>query len=316
MWDPVVTRQITPRLGMDRARELFAAAQDGWSAPAGPTAVEVEDVAVLSADCPPVESRIFRPKAGDDPLPVVLYAHGPGWGIGSCETHDRLLRDLAVAAGAAVVAVEFTRPPEARHPVQIEQCLATLAWVAVTAGSRRLDPRRVALAGDSCGANLAIATGLRSGQTDGLEISAQALVCPACDAACDTRSQREFARGPGVTRQAMRWLWEQYAPDPDVRAEITVSPLRATLAQLSRSPPTLVITAERDALRDEGEAYAARLLAAGVPVTVMRFQGVPGDFVVLEALRDSPPARLAVQTAGAFLYGALHRASREREAEV
>jgi len=304
----LVTGRITPRLGLERARELLDVAQADaprWS----PRAVQVEDVAVPDGGREPVLVRIFRPAGREGPLPIVLYAHGPGWVLGSALTHDRLLRELAASALAAVVLVQYTRAPEARYPTQITQCRAVLEWAARDSERRGLDHTRIALAGDSAGANLALAAGLLARTGDGPDVCAQLLFCPVCDAACDTPSYRRYARGPGFGRQTMRWFWAQYAPDVAARAQVTCSPLRASPLQLTGTPPTLLLTAEQDVLRDEGEAYAAKLAAAGVPVTAIRYQGVPGDFVVLEALRDRPPAREALRQAGAFLSAALRSAS-------
>jgi acetyl esterase len=144
---------------------------------------------------------------------------------------------------------------------------------------------------------------------NGPEICAQVVFCPVCDAACDTGSYRRFARGPGLGCRAMRWFWEQYAPEVTARAQVTCSPLRASRAQLAGSPATLLLTAEHDVLRDEGEAFAAKLADAGVAVSAVRYQGVPGDFVMLEALRETAPAREAVRQAGAFLSDAFSSAS-------
>jgi acetyl esterase len=171
-----------------------------------------------------------------------------------------------------------------------------------------LDGSRIAVAGDSVGGNMTAALTLLSKQRGGPRLAAQVLFYPVTDAAFDTPSYDQFAEGYFLTRQGMRWFWDQYTTDPQQRAESTVSPLRAPAEQLAGLPPALVITAEADVLRDEGEAYAARLREAGVPVTAVRYQGIIHDFVMLNALRGTHAAQAAISQAGGFLRDALHPA--------
>jgi len=248
-----------------------------------------------------VRVRVVRPRGSTGVLPVVIYVHGAGWVFGDAHTHDRLVRDLAVGAGAAVVFPEYDRSPEVRYPHAIEQVWATAQWVVAEGASKNLDASRVAVAGDSVGGNMSAALTLLAKERGGLELAAQVLFYPVTDAAFDTESYHRFAEGYFLSRDGMKWFWDQYTTSDHDRAQITASPLRATLDQLRGLPRALVITAEADVLRDEGEAYAAKLREAGVPTTAVRYQGIVHDFVMVNALHDTQAAQAAVAQAVAFL---------------
>ncbi|MFD8294546.1 alpha/beta hydrolase, partial [Streptomyces lavendulae] len=235
----------------------------------------------------------------------ILYIHGAGWVFGDARTHDRLVRELAVGAHAAVVFPEYDRSPEARYPVAIEQNYAVARWITAQGAAHDLDPARIAVAGDSVGGNMSAALTLMAKERGDVRLLAQVLFYPVTDARFDTASYEDFAEGYFLRRDAMRWFWDQYTTDEAERAQVTASPLRATTEQLTGLPPALVITAEADVLRDEGEAYAARLREAGVPVTAMRALGTIHDFVMLDALRDTHAARLALRLATDTLREAL-----------
>jgi acetyl esterase len=253
-----------------------------------------------------VRVRIVRPEGANGPLPVIIYIHGAGWVFGNAHTHDRLVRELAVGAEAAVVFPEYDLSPEARNPVALEQTFATAHWVAKHGTESGLDGSRIAVAGDSVGGNLAAALTLLAKQRGGINLLQQVLFYPVTDANFDTESYRLFKTGYFLRRDAMQWFWDQYTTDAEERAQITASPLRATTEQLAGLPPALVITAEADVLRDEGEAYAAKLRAAAVPVTQIRFGGTIHDFVMLDALRDTNAARAAIKIAQDTLRRVLH----------
>jgi acetyl esterase len=225
--------------------------------------------------------------------------------FGNAHTHDRLVRELAVGTGAAVVFPEYALSPEARYPVAIEQNYAVARWIVTDGAAKGLDSTRLAVAGDSVGGNMAAALTLLAKQRGDLALLAQVLFYPVTDASFDTGSYHQFAEGYFLRRDGMQWFWDQYTTDPDQRAEITASPLRATLEQLRDLPPALVITGEADVLRDEGEAYANKLRQAGVPVTAVRFQGIIHDFVMLNALANTHAARAAIAQAVATLRTAL-----------
>jgi acetyl esterase/lipase len=268
---------------------------------------EVDDV-WITVDGGPTGSvpvRVVKPAGAQGPLPVVLYVHGAGWVFGDAHTHDRLVRDLAIGADAAVVFPEYDRSPEARYPVALEQAYAVAQWVTKSGADQGLDGSRLAVAGDSVGGNMSAALTLLAKERGDVTFRQQVLFYPVTDAAMDTASYREFATGYFLTLEGMRWFWDQYTTDPLERELVTVSPLRATEEQLAGLPPALVITADADVLRDEGEAYAAKLRRAGVAVTSARYGGVIHDFVMLNALHDTHAARAAVAQAASTLRTAL-----------
>jgi acetyl esterase len=228
---------------------------------------------------------------------VIVYLHGAGWVFGNHHTHDRLIRELAVGAQAAVVFPNYSLSPEAKYPTAIQECYAVAAWVAEHGQERGLDGSRIAIAGDGVGGNMSAAVTLLAKQRGGPAFRQQVLFYPVTDATFDTESYHQFATGYYLRRDGMQWYWDQYTTDPAQRAEPTASPLRASLEQLAGLPAALVITAEADVLRDEGEAYADKLREAGVPVTADRFHATIHDFVMLNALADTNAARGAITLA-------------------
>ncbi|MGY6656755.1 alpha/beta hydrolase [Amycolatopsis sp. TRM77291] len=267
--------------------------------------VELPAADVESTHVDGVEVRIVRPQGVTGPLPVIVYIHGAGWVFGNFHTHERLVRELAVGAGAAVVFPEYDRSPEARYPVAIEQNYAVAKWVAEHGAENGLDGTKIAIAGDSVGGNMTAALTLLAKQRGDVTFRQQVLFYPVTDANFDTESYRRFAEGYFLALDGMKWFWGQYTTDPAQRAEITASPLRASLDELAGLPPALVITAEADVLRDEGEAYAAKLRQAGVPVTAVRYQGIVHDFVMLNTLRGTHAAEAAISQAIGVLRTAL-----------
>jgi acetyl esterase/lipase len=253
-----------------------------------------------------VTVRILRPVGADHPLPVVLFLHGLGWMLTDASAHSRLLTDLALGADAAVVVPEYDRPPEARYPTAVEQVYAAARWITEHGRDCRLDGDRIAVVGASAGANLAAALTLLVKERGGVGLVHQVLVCPVTDAGMDTPSYRDFGDGFFLGREAMRHFWQQYAPDPSDRLKITASPLRATDDELAGLPSALVVTAEADVLRDEGETYAARLRQAGVSVTSMRYNGTVHGFILFDALRGSDASKAARTQAMDTLHVALH----------
>lgn len=243
---------------------------------------------------------LFRPTGVSRP-PTMLYVHGGRWMLGDAQTHAWLVSELVREAGVAAVVPEYSRTPESRYPIALEECYALLTWTAGQADSLGLDTERLAVAGDCAGATLAAALTLLARARGGPRLRAQLLYYPLTDARCDSPSQRRFATGYQLTRDAVRSYWREYAVDPRQRDEPTVAPLRASTAELAGLPPALIVTAEADVARDEAEAYAVRLRQAGVAATAARFQGTVHDFVSLTALRNSPPTLAAVRLGGRFL---------------
>jgi acetyl esterase len=289
-------------LPVDEGRRVVDAAQNGvFPEPAATTA----DLAVPGGPTGEVSITIYRSAGEVGILPVILYTHGAGWVFGGLHTHDRLVRELTSRAEAATVFVSYSLSPEARYPTAIEQIYAVLTWIAEHGSEHDLDPNRIAVAGDSVGGNMTAAVTLMAKQRTGPRIAGQLLYYPVTDAAFDTPSYHQFATGYSLRRDAMQWFWDQYTTDPARRAEITASPLRATAEHLAGLPRALVVVGEADVLRDEGEAYAAHLRAAGVPVTSVRYLGTIHDFVMLHALRDTHAARAATAQGGEFLRAVL-----------
>ncbi|MEU5084933.1 MULTISPECIES: alpha/beta hydrolase [Streptomyces] len=281
------------------------AVDDVQSGPVEKPEVDEEWVTVAVPSGGSVKTRVVRPAGVRGKLPVILYIHGAGWVFGNAHTHDRLVRELAVGTGAAVVFPEYDLSPEHRYPVAVEQNWAVARWVVTDGADKGLDATRMAVAGDSVGGNMSAALTLMAKERGGVPLRQQVLFYPVTDASFDTASYHQFAEGYFLRRDGMKWFWDQYTTDEGERAQITASPLRATTAQLTGLPPALVITAEADVLRDEGEAYANKLRAAGVPVTAVRYQGIIHDFVMLNALRDTYAARSAIALAVDTLRAAL-----------
>ncbi|MGX1487952.1 alpha/beta hydrolase [Streptomyces tendae] len=268
--------------------------------------VDEEWITVSGGPTGSVRARIVKPAGADGTLPVILYIHGAGWVFGNAHTHDRLVRELSVGAGAAVVFPEYDLSPEARYPVAIEQNYAVAQWVVTQGATKGLDGTRLAVAGDSVGGNMTAALTLMAKERGDVPLVQQVLFYPVTDASFDTSSYHQFAEGYFLRRDGMQWFWDQYTTDEAERSQITASPLRATTEQLTGLPPALVITGEADVLRDEGEAYANKLREAGVPVAAVRYQGIIHDFVMLNALRETHAADAAINQAVAVLHAALH----------
>ncbi|MFY1688466.1 alpha/beta hydrolase [Plantactinospora sp. WMMB782] len=250
--------------------------------------------------------EMMRPRGIGGMLPAVLYIHGAGWVFGDSLTHDRLIRELAVQANAAIVFPEYSRSPEARFPIAVEECYAVAQWLLDQGDDYGLDPTRLAIAGDSSGGNLATVVTMLAAQRDGPRFARQVLLYPVTDADFDTASYREFGTGYYLGREQMMWFWDQYLPDRAERTDPTASPLRARPEQLRNMPPTLVTTNEADVLRDEGEAYAAKLRQAGVPVTQVRYQGTVHDVAMLDTLAATQAAQAVTAQAATTLARALH----------
>jgi acetyl esterase/lipase len=270
-------------------------------------AVEIEDVTVPGGPHGQIAVRLIKPAGTAGILPVILYLHGAGWVLGSPQTHDLLVRNLAVGAKAAVVFPHYRRAPEAQYPSQIEEAYATATWIVDHGREYDLDGGHLAIAGDSCGGNLTIAVTLMAKDRGGPSFAAQLLYYPVTDAGLDTGSYHQFAEGYFLTRPGMAWFWDQYLPDESRRSENLASPLRASTDELAGLPPAMVINGEADPLRDEGEAYAAKLRAAGVLVTAMRYEGIIHDFVMLHPLAGTQAAKAATAQGAGYLHQALHR---------
>ena len=288
-------------LGPAGARKVL---DDLQAAPIAKLAIDEEWVTV-PAKVGDVRVRIVKPAGAAGELPVVVYMHGGGWILGNAHTHDRLVRELAVGAGAAVAFVEYTPSPEAQYPVAIEQGYAAAQWITTKGASIGLDAARMAVAGESVGGNMTAALALMAKERRDVTFVQQSMYYPVTDAAMNTASYDQFAVGYYLSRKAMEWFWDAYTTDPAQRAMITASPNQATIEQVVGLPPTLLLVDEADVFRDEGEAYAAKLREAGVSITTVRYDGVVHDFMLLNSLSETRATRAAIAQATAHLRAAL-----------
>ena len=256
---------------------------------------------VIDVDGRDVPLYIVTPAHATVALPVFMFFHGGGWIQGSYATHQRLVRDLVVLSGAACVFVDYSRSPEVRFPIAIEQAYSATCWVASRGDMLGLDASRISVVGDSAGGNMATVVCMMAKARGGPKISSQLLLYPVTDARFDTVSYQEWANGYFLTRGMMEWFWNNYLDSRDQRRLHLVSPLQATREQLSGLPPALIQTAEFDVLRDEAEAYARAL--AGVEVSCVRYNGLIHGFAQMNVLAKVPAVRAAVrQAAGELRY--------------
>ncbi len=246
--------------------------------------------------------EIVRPLGIKDVLPVVFYIHGGGWVMGNEKTHERLIHALAADAKTAVVFPIYENAPENGYPRMPEELFAVLRHFAAAGGQYDLDARRLVLAGDSVGGNMAMALALKAKENKfSPVIRFMLLLYPVATASFESRSYTDYADGPWLTKKAMEWFWNNYTTDAAARNTVYVSPLKASIEELRGLPPTLVVTAENDVLRDEGEDLARRLDAAGVETASVRFNGTVHDFMMLDALADTAPSKAALMLVSASL---------------
>lgn len=259
----------------------------------------------ISQDGRTVKLYIMTPQHGSENPGVLLFIHGGVWIVGNFQNHQRLVRDLVVGSGQVGVFVEYTPLPEAKFPTQLEESYAALKWVSTHGSEIGADGSRIAVAGNSVGGNMTAALALMAKDRNGPKISYQVLLIPATDASVDTKSYHEFGTERFLARAFMKYGWDLYVPDEKTRDNPYVSPLRASNEELQGLPPALVITAENDPLRDEGEAYAHKLMDAGVPVAATRYDGMIHDFVLLNAIHNTAEVQAALQQASGAIRGAL-----------
>jgi acetyl esterase len=284
------------------ARAVLTGAQS--SVKVDVSGVDVTEKAI-TVDGSSVNLHIVRPSGVKGALPAFMFFHGGGWVLGDFPTHQRFVRDLVVNSGAVAVFVNYTPSPEAQYPVAINQAYAATKWVAENGSEIEVDGKRLAVVGNSAGGNITAAVTLMAKDKKGPEIKLQVLFWPVTDANFDTGSYHEFAEQRFLTRNMMIWFWDNYTKKPDERAQIYASPNRASTEQLKGLPPALVQTAENDVLRDEGESYARKLNEAGVPVTLVRYQGMIHDYGLLNALATLPAVQSALLSAAVELKKAL-----------
>ena len=270
---------------------------------------DIEEKVLPGGPTGEVSVRIYRPKGVKGLLPVVMYFHGGGWILGSKNTHDRLLRDLVNGTGAAFVFVNYTPSPEAQFPVPNEQAYAATKYIAEHGRELGLDSNRLAVAGDSAGGSMTAVVAQLAKERKGPAIRYQVLLYPVTDGSLSQKTYEEFGDGLWLTKAAITWMWDAYTPNKEDRKKAAASPLVATMEQLKGLPSSLVVVDENDVLREEGEAYARKLIQAGVEVTAVRMLATVHDFAMLNALADTPATKAAVQLASQKLSEALGSAS-------
>lgn len=256
---------------------------------------DIVDTFINVEDIGEVDVRFVRPKGTNDKiLPMILYLHGGGWILGDKESHDMLVRKLANCTNSVVVYVNYSHSPESVFPVAINEAYGVLEYLAKNAKDYNIDSRKIVVAGDSAGGNMAIAVCLKSKIENGPKISCQVLLYPVIDPKMNTNSYSEFKNGPWLSKKAMEWFWDAYVPNKNLRNDRYISPLNAENSILKGLPQTLIIVAENDVLRDEGELFAQKLDEAGVEVTSVRINNTHHDFLMLNALQKTNPARAAL----------------------
>ena len=282
------------------ARQVLVGAQKGAKLPAADVSEKT-----ITVDGKSIVLNIVRPAGVKGVLPAFIFVHGGGWILGDFPTHERFVRDLVAESGAVAVFVNYTPSPEARYPVAINEIYAATKWVADNGAQINVDGKRLAIAGNSVGGNMATVVALMAKAKGTPALRSQVLFWPVTNANFENASYDEYANGHFLTKGMMKWFWDAYTTDAKQRQEIYTSPLLATPEQLKGLPPTLIQTAEKDVLRDEGEAYARKLDAAGVTVVTTRYNGMIHDFGLLNVLADLPTTRAA-----------LHQASEELKARL
>jgi len=282
------------------ARNVLIGAQKG--AKLAPADVSEK---IIMVDGKPLNLTIVRPAGAKGVLPAFMFFHGGGWILGDYATHERFVRDLVADSGAVAVFVNYSPSPESRYPAAINEAYAATKWVAENGAQIQVDGTRLAVAGNSVGGNMAAVVALKAKANGGPKLRAQVLFWPVTNANFEDASYDEFANDHFLTKGMMKWFWDAYTTNPIQRQEIYASPLLATPDQLKDLPPALVQTAEKDVLRDEGEAYARKLDGAGVTVVATRYNGMIHDFGLLNVLSGIPTTRAA-----------LHQASEELRARL
>ncbi|MBO0470297.1 alpha/beta hydrolase [Enterococcus sp. DIV0242_7C1] len=278
------------QLPVNDARDLLEEVQ---SSPVEKLEADINDQQWDLGDHGTINVRTVKPKEATGKLPVILYVHGAGWVLGSAHTHDKLVRELAVRTNSIVFVPEYDRSPEAKYPVAIEQCYATLLKLVDDANDE-YDTSRLTIAGDSVGGNMATVLTMLAKDRKGPKISQQLLYYPVTNHSFDSGSYNQFAENYFLAKDGMKWFWDNYLPEGQDATIKTISPLQATKEDLEGLPAAMILNGEADVLRDEGEEYARHLREAGVDVTQIRFQGMIHDFVMVNSMDQSNATRAAM----------------------
>ena len=294
------------KLSPVEARNYLLTIQENYNSALPKIPVQIQDKKIELNNANTVEIRIVRPENTDEILPAILYIHGGGWIMGDKNTHDTLVRKLCVCTNTTIVFPSYSLSPEEQYPTALNQIYSTLQYIQENAAELKINPDKIAISGDSAGGNMAAAVCIMAKKEKTPLPVIQALFYPVTNADMDTKSYELFKDGPWLTKKAMEWFWDAYAPDKKERESIFISPLKAALEDLQGLPPALIITDENDVLRDEGEAYARKLEQANVKVISVRINGTIHDFMMLNALADTEPAKGAFTLACNVLKNILH----------
>lgn len=262
---------------------------------------DIEDISIPSVQNGEIHLRIVRPKDNKSTLPPIMYFHGGGWILGDENTHDRLIREIANGVNAAVIFLKFTPSPEAKYPKAIDEAYEATKYIYENAKALNIDASKLVVMGDSVGGNMATVVSILAKERGGPKINYQVLFYPVTAANFENESYNKFSNGYWLSKEAMKWFWDAYLPDENKRNQYTASPLLASREQLKGLPPALIITNEYDVLRDEGEAYAHKLMDARVKTTAVRLLGSIHDCLLLNPLADIPAVRGAIELANAKL---------------
>jgi len=276
------------------ARQVLVDAQASVQLVLPPCDVEEKQITQDGLD---VRLTIVRPEGLTEKRPAFMFFHGGGWILGDYPTHERFVRDLVALSGFPAVFVNYSPSPEAQYPTAINEAYAATKWVAEHGDEINIDGRTLALVGNSVGGNMTAVVALMAKKKNGPKLKSQILFWPVTNADFETASYNEFANGYFLSKGMMIWFWDAYVKNEATRKEIYCSPLLATAEDLEGLPPALIQTAGNDVLRDEGEAYARKLDAAGVDVIAVRYSGLIHDYGLLNALSEVPAVRTALQQA-------------------
>lgn len=289
--------QLPPKEG----REVLERTQDS---PVQMYPAKVEARMVMTECWGRIPVYYIMPENLCSPVHVIYYIHGAGWVFGSFHTHEKLVRELAARTGCMVVFPEYTRSPEVKYPIAVEQCYAVLCALPrlIADFGYRMNSNTLTVAGDSSGGNLAIAMTLLSKWRSGPYIQKQLLYYPVTNACFHTESYCMFANDYYLYRDGMIWFWNQYTDSLSDRDLLLTSPLRAEVSQLCGLPQAMIINGEADVLRDEGEAFARKLRLANVAVTAVRFQAIIHDFVMLNSLDQTQACRAAMDLSTEWIF--------------
>lgn len=256
---------------------------------------------VILVDERDIKLYIVRPEKAKGKLPVFIFIHGGGWVLGDYQTHKRLVRDLVIESGYACVFIEYSRSPEAKYPIALNECYAATKWVSEHGDEINVDGKRLAIVGNSAGGNMTIGTCLKAKSNKGPDIKCQILLWPYSDAGINTESFKKYGEERFLTKSLMIWMRDNYLSNKAQHDDIHVSPVRATINQLKGLPPTLIEVAENDILRDAGEELGRKLDEAGVDVTTVRFNGVIHDWGLLNGYANLSSTRNMIIFTAAML---------------